>query len=826
MLFEGRRDRQVKIRGFRIEPEGVERRIAADEGVARVSVEVEEGAEGRSLVAYVKPRPVQPRGWEQALRQRLAEALPGYMLPARIVEVDALPIGRTGKVDRSILGATRGDSRRLSPGEPAQEMGAGIMKSLWADVLELDSLPEDDSDFFELGGHSLLAIKLVDRVHKRFDCELDPDVLFRAPTPARLLSAVRIARDGRAPPDAQAAGENDKTGYSDDVLARQRRFMRGWRGQRRSPDSLVLALNPESLGPPLLWCAQDSAEVDALTERIGDDFRVYLARSSRFICEPDSPEVGILASACALELAELEPGAQWVVGGFCLGGALAVEVVNRLTAAGRSVRGLFLLEAFRHVLARQCVCHVPALLVFARDQAANPYRRYRRPEIGCRRYLPGLRRLVCIPGTHGALLERGRVDEFESLVREMLVDTSPPSTLAQDGEGLGLSSDAVAPLELEHGAARCIEVRVFNDSGRAWVAAKTPAVNLYARWRGETDEIIGWAAEPLPLPSLSPGAAAMLEVTLDPPAPGVRELEIDLVEEGVSWLSELRGESLLRLPVSVTGRDVGGAAEHGGKTEAAWLERAEAEIQLGDYANAANSYYGAIKASGRLDNRMLNDWFLALHRAERYPEAADAMDALPALLRDDACRLAAGDTFMKLDKPSRAAGVLRNRLAPEYEPERLALLCEALIRIERFDEAMTAAREMAAYCHGSEIPWMLAGGIKSRLGETEQALDDYERARRARVTPDVLVAIAEANLSLARPASAIEALESAMILNAEFARPYELLYDCLEAAGQPDSAARVVEELRKHCRYRPTIERVLDYLSFRGANIATSDRPR
>jgi acyl-coenzyme A synthetase/AMP-(fatty) acid ligase len=51
------------------------------------------------LIAYLVPVR-QPGSTVTALRRRLAQMLPDYMIPAAFVLVDALPLTPTGKVDR------------------------------------------------------------------------------------------------------------------------------------------------------------------------------------------------------------------------------------------------------------------------------------------------------------------------------------------------------------------------------------------------------------------------------------------------------------------------------------------------------------------------------------------------------------------------------------------------------------------------------------------------------------------------------------------------------------------------------------------------------
>jgi amino acid adenylation domain-containing protein len=155
--FLGRRDSQVKIRGFRIEIGEVESTLAGAPGVDSAAVVV---AGGEHLIAF----------WcgdgattADALRRRLGDALPGYMIPSAFHRRERLPLTGNGKVDRKALVALAaeldaGGDDFESPATPSEQRVAAA----WAEVLGLsrDQIGRRDS-FFDLGGTSLSAVKLV-----------------------------------------------------------------------------------------------------------------------------------------------------------------------------------------------------------------------------------------------------------------------------------------------------------------------------------------------------------------------------------------------------------------------------------------------------------------------------------------------------------------------------------------------------------------------------------------------------------------------------------------------------------------------------------------
>ncbi|HKY28028.1 MAG TPA: thioesterase domain-containing protein, partial [Pyrinomonadaceae bacterium] len=192
--YIGRLDDQVKIRGFRIELGEIETVLREHGSVRNVVVVEREG----KLVAYVVATEEQSSDraklWSE-LRNLIKSRLPEYMLPAIFVELDALPLTSSGKVDRRKLPTpdqARPDLQQayVAPRDRVEEQ----LATLWAHLLKLKSVGVHDN-FFELGGHSLLAARLFAQIENRFGKHVPLATLFQSPTIEQLATVLRDSRE-------------------------------------------------------------------------------------------------------------------------------------------------------------------------------------------------------------------------------------------------------------------------------------------------------------------------------------------------------------------------------------------------------------------------------------------------------------------------------------------------------------------------------------------------------------------------------------------------------------------------------------------------------
>lgn len=168
LVFMGRNDRQVKIRGFRVELGEVEYHLRTLPGVRDAYVQARGTAGSSELLAWL----VAPSGHSSSVasvREALKGSVPNYMLPAKIVCVERLPLNASGKVDVRALPSPEESEVENSTTSQLQGRLTGKAEQdlarLYASVLGLNASAaqgiDREDNFFSLGGDSIRAIQLV-----------------------------------------------------------------------------------------------------------------------------------------------------------------------------------------------------------------------------------------------------------------------------------------------------------------------------------------------------------------------------------------------------------------------------------------------------------------------------------------------------------------------------------------------------------------------------------------------------------------------------------------------------------------------------------------
>lgn len=174
--FVGRRDGLVKIRGFRVElaeVEGVVHDFPAVKNAAVVACDNPAG--GKFIAAYVvADEPID----REALAAFIRERKPPYMVPAAIVQLDAIPRNQNGKLDRRALPKPEVYVTETPYVAPANETEAALAGG-FAIALGIEKVSAEE-DFFAAGGDSLSVVRLLAECR---DLKLNFNLVYEGKTP-------------------------------------------------------------------------------------------------------------------------------------------------------------------------------------------------------------------------------------------------------------------------------------------------------------------------------------------------------------------------------------------------------------------------------------------------------------------------------------------------------------------------------------------------------------------------------------------------------------------------------------------------------------------
>jgi amino acid adenylation domain-containing protein len=315
--FLGRMDLQVKIRGYRIELGEIENVLARHPAVRECAVVArDDNPNNPHLAAYVVlgEHREASEGVVPDLRALLRSKLPEYMVPSVFAFLPALPRTPNGKIDRKALPAPKPGAD--ATGSTHQALTTPVEKrvaAIWTRVLNAANIERDDN-FFDLGGNSLLAATVFAEMEHEFGRRLPLSTLFERPTVAALAEAVR---------DDDAAAAN----WSSLVVIQ--------RGKTGTPFFCVHGAG----GNVLLY--RD------LVESMGDEIPFYGLQSVGLDGKTAPLEtIEEMATHYISEVRSCQPHGPYRLGGYCMGGTVALEMAQQLHLIGERVEFLALLDTY------------------------------------------------------------------------------------------------------------------------------------------------------------------------------------------------------------------------------------------------------------------------------------------------------------------------------------------------------------------------------------------------------------------------------------------------------------------------------------------------
>jgi acyl transferase domain-containing protein/pimeloyl-ACP methyl ester carboxylesterase len=199
-------------------------------------------------------------------------------------------------------------------GAPRDSVEQSIAK-IWQDLIGVDQVRYYD-DFFEMGGSSLLALRLFSQIDQKFGKNLPLSTLFEAPTVEQLADLIR---------------DED----------------------REIPWSTLVEIKPGTSRPPLF-----------LVHAAGGNILIY--RDLAYHLDPDQPVYGLqaqgldgeqpflttieeMADRYLKDIQAVESDGPYLLGGYCMGGTVALEIAKQLREQGKEVVMLAIFETYNWI---------------------------------------------------------------------------------------------------------------------------------------------------------------------------------------------------------------------------------------------------------------------------------------------------------------------------------------------------------------------------------------------------------------------------------------------------------------------------------------------
>ncbi|MFS2093458.1 amino acid adenylation domain-containing protein [Pseudomonas sp. Pseusp11] len=304
LVFLGRTDSQIKLRGYRIELGEIETALCSVSG-ARLAVVLLDTIQAEpSLRAFVESA---SELQANTVRESLATLLPAHMIPADIQWLAQLPRTANGKIDHRALLA-RVPNRSLAAYAAPEGHVEQVLAAVWQELLEAKVIGRHD-DFFALGGHSLLVVRMTARLRATLGIEVPVNIIFQHPTLMGLAEQITRSHDHAA----------------------------------------VITLQAGEAGQTPLFCLHQPAGgvhhylpmVAGLPQAM-PVYGIALPESLR------NQDLVALASEYLPLIQQTQTQGPYRLGGWSMGGLLALELTRQLEALGQTVEWLGLFDSTFH----------------------------------------------------------------------------------------------------------------------------------------------------------------------------------------------------------------------------------------------------------------------------------------------------------------------------------------------------------------------------------------------------------------------------------------------------------------------------------------------
>ncbi|MCA1597494.1 MAG: AMP-binding protein [Chloroflexi bacterium] len=253
---------------------------------------------------------------ERELRAHVAARLALFKVPWRVVIVDCVPVGATGKAHRIGLAERLGLPSNGDSGDPYVAPRTATERQLaliWTDILGVADIGVT-ADFYALGGHSLQAARMLDLVGRARGRHISPAAFFTMAEPTVERLAVALDCGDKA-------------------------------SEARHPHlPHLVAVRPQGTKRPFFYLTGDNAYYLTLSRLLDPERPFYVLEPHDAHDLPGLLTIEAMAADHVRALQSVQPHGPYLLGGYSNGGLIAYEMARLLRAQGQRVALLVLVD--------------------------------------------------------------------------------------------------------------------------------------------------------------------------------------------------------------------------------------------------------------------------------------------------------------------------------------------------------------------------------------------------------------------------------------------------------------------------------------------------
>lgn len=572
LFLKGRVKEIINRGGEKISPMEIDRIIESHPAVLEAAAfSVPHPTLGEDVAAAVVSASGQSLSKEELIGY-LSESLSQFKLPRTIHFLDKLPRNSGGKIQRHLLtqsfsgGVTDRSEIDDAPSTPLEKLVA----ELWKKILEVENVKRHD-DFFDLGGDSLRALLFISELENSIKTKVDPKVIYEHSVLIDLTQYLEV--EGLC-----VTTKSDETSEAD-LHNELSRLMAHWPGSRLNEQGLIVGRNTLGTKTPIFWCTNGVDYFEEQIEFFEADQPLYGMVSlieSKFRSVENNEKA---AKLYAQEVRQLFPQQEVIIGGWCEGAKIVIDVARFVKEMGGEVKLLFMQDNF-----------IPKpydgpVALFYSNHGVHRFRgHYNNPDFGVGKYYTGGFRNYFDDIEHTDFYQnKAYMAQFADRLRFAIGEVQDQTEndgqnsfqLLEKGDCSARIELTRPPVFLKRGEERTIEVEVQNTSNITWQPSNESGILLMITSLDAVYRTVNKDAYPLKQP-LKPGEKIKLTVSLRPfgenPSRKVYFIQIDLVDDGIARFPTY-GSKAIRFPTITSPLMLFPVFVFNGADKLSWLEK-------------------------------------------------------------------------------------------------------------------------------------------------------------------------------------------------------------------------------------------------------------